>query len=832
MRFLIACFLLLCLLAPTAAADYTLGEHPRILINKAMLPELARRATAGGILSGDYEAMKNEADRMVATESARELFNTWRRPMDMLGACLVYLVERELGNDSAHVYARAVRNIWENESRKLGGPGYLLSNLGPGHFGIFALCYDWIHDYLTPEERKTYGDRLGTWLRFYTYGQQGIDYVGITLLWGDWLYNQTWGPEHLNVHNTRDGIVPKLFVALALSGAGTIHEADCRAFLDDWYTKIPRDCMPLFDMMGGVWSESMGHGIYANVQTTPWAFEAWRTATGMDWFQLGSETTFLKEMWRWAVHLNVPFNNRTAYLDDNTNPGLFEASMRNVAAIMGARYRDPVANRVAMDYDRGTNPENWFSINCLFRFVPFDVSVPALTPGQAGWPLSHLFEGAGHIHMRSRWDDPNATWAFFGAGPQYAGHSRDDEGHFLIAKKGWIVLRSGGQGHNDDDYYAGGSMPFNLVTVYDPNEVVRRDSSTASGGVNNPNDGGLIRRVYTSRTSSGGQRQERGNIAAYKHDLRYTYAAADLREGYSKSKLTEITRQFLYLRGEKEYFVIFDRVESTNAAFPKTWLLHMPDRPVLDGVETVLVADHVMSYSGTEAATWLSDPANTTHAVYSAGRARAFLKTLLPSDAKITLRGGTGHDFWGNPHNPEGRRNFTGKSTGLLPFVPWRLEVEPSAPRTRDYFLHVIEVTEEGQTAMTPVELLDNVPQGLGLRISPPGAQPVEVYLNSTGALGGGVRFGTGGLEEFPGTVDNSQSSGPRHDVDGDGRVGVKDALALILKLFRSPNDPELDFNGDGVVNVADVVALVRYMRDSGGPGRVPVLAGEEISSR
>ena len=43
-----------------------------------------------------------------------------------------------------------------------------------------------------------------------------------------------------------------------------------------------------------------------------------------------------------------------------------------------------------------------------------------------------MFRGAGHVYMHGGWEDPNATWAFFGAGPSYAGHSRDDEGHFLI----------------------------------------------------------------------------------------------------------------------------------------------------------------------------------------------------------------------------------------------------------------------------------------------------------------------------------------------------------------------------------------------------------------
>jgi hypothetical protein len=70
---------------------------------------------------------------------------------------------------------------------------------------------------------------------------------------------------------------------------------------------------------------------------------------------------------------------------------------------------------------------------------------------------------------------PDATWAFFGCGPQYAGHARDDQGHFLICKRGALVSRQGGQGNNDSDYYAGGSLVFNIVTIFDPSEKFRRD---------------------------------------------------------------------------------------------------------------------------------------------------------------------------------------------------------------------------------------------------------------------------------------------------------------------------------------------------------------------
>ncbi len=823
MRMLIA--ILLVLLSPVlaGAAGYTLVDHPRILLNKSSLPELARRAHDGGMLGEDYIPLKQEADRIVAEETCHALDDVWHRPMDMLAACLVYLVERELGNDSAHVYARAVKRVWEkwDAAHPIYGTGAVLSTVGPGHFGSFAIAYDWIYDYLTPAERKTYGDKLATWLFYYT------NTAEITLQDGDWLYNQTWGPEHLNTPNCRDGITPKLLVALALSGAGTSYEASCKSFLDSWSRRIPEECMPLFDMMGGVWSESMGHGIYANVQTTPWAFEAWRTATGQDWFQLGSATTFLKDLNRWAVFLTVPFNNRTAYIDDNASPSTLQTTLKNVAPILGARYRDPVANWIAAGWQRGRWPDEWFGANTIFRFIPYDPAVATLTPGQAGWALSHLFEGAGHVYMRGKWDDPDATWAFFGAGPFYAAHSRDDEGHFLIAKKGWLVLRSGGTGHNDDDYYAGGSMPFNIITVYDQSEQFRRTVSNASGGVNNPNDGGLIRRVYTGRTEKGGQRQERGKITAYSHNLRYTYAAADLRDGYSRSKLNEITRQFLYLRGEKEFFVIFDRVEAMNASFPKTWFLHLPTRPTLDGTETVKVADHVLNYSGAKVSTWLSDPCRTDQEVLSGGRSRAFLSTLLPAGAAITLRGGPGYEFWGNPHNPDGNKNFTGKSTSAAPYVPWRLEVEPPAAAARDLFLHVLEVTDEGQTAPAPVELLQNDGQKVVLRITPSGGQPVEVRLNSTGDLGGAVRFGSGAEETLPVSPETSGQTGLRHDVNRDGRVGLSDALALILRIASGDTDQALDFNGDGTVSLSDVLALLRFLREAGTPGSGPYLAGK-----
>ncbi|MBN2288681.1 MAG: T9SS type A sorting domain-containing protein, partial [Candidatus Glassbacteria bacterium] len=630
-----------------------------------------------------------------------------------------------------------------------------------------------------------------------------------------WLYNQTWGPAHLNVGNTRDGITPKLFVALALYGAGTSYDEAAGRFLGSWEQRIPAECIPRFDEIGGVWSESFGHGSYGPTKVIPWAFEAWRTATGQDWFGLGTPDTYLKEMNKWAVHLCLPFNNQTALIDDNDG-GDLASEWVSVGPILGARYLDPVANYVTSLYERPVQSEWWYYVP-FHRFITYDPSVPASSPGRQGWPTARLFTGAGHVYLRSAWDDPQATWAFFGAGPWYANHSRDDEGHFLIAKKGWLVLRAGGQGHNDNDYYAGGSLVYNIVTIFDPNEEFARQSpgeeALAAGGTRNERDGGIIRHVY------GGEHQQviqRGHVEAFKHGRNYTYAAADLTDAYSRSKIREVTRQFLYLRGNREFFLVFDRVDATRAEYPKTWFLHIPTEPEVTGTGTEPVAGHVYSYPAAGAITWLSDPAGTGE-VLSSGRSRAFLRTLLPAGAVLTRRGGEGHEFWGHPHEPTAQYNHLGSESGRPPIVPWRLEVEaPQGPK-RDYFLHVLEIAGEQETAMSEVTLIEEDTTLVGVRIVPQDGQAVEVLFSRRGQMTAQVRSGDQGeFEQLPTEVDTTVEVGLRGDINGDGRLQISDVIALLLKARANPADPAVDFDLSGKYTMADAISLLLYIREQG----------------
>lgn len=644
--------------------------HPRLFIDDVR--ELARRCD--GPLAEDYAVVKQRADEAVRRGDIQYITNPWSVPEDLMNCGLAYLVERAKGRD-AKPYADVIIKQW--------GDGGIISNREGSHFGYHAIAYDWIYDALTSEQRVRFGDVLGSWLRFFT------DEPKILLKWGHWEYNQTWGPIHLNIMNSRDSLTQKLLIALAITGAGTSYEADAKTFLDSWNQRVPAECIPAFNRMGGVWSESFGHGGYGPVTVIPYAFCAWRTATGIDLLKQLEPWGYPVESPRWVAYTMMPHNDRTAWIDDG------DGSRPSAFARAAPMLHDGLS-RWFSDEGRQWLRERWQRVACC------DPSIAAVPPERL--PLGYLFPGAGHVYMRSAWNDPNATWAFFGCGPQFAGHARDDEGHFLICKRGALVSRQGGQGHNDSDYYAGGSLIFNIVTIYDPNEKFRRDK-------NNENDGGLIRHVY-----EGNLPQERGRIVAFEHNPRYTYAAANITKGYNAAKAREVTRQFLYLRGDREFFVVFDRVEATRPDFPRHFFLHVPTEPQRqDG-----------------SLTWLSLPeADGDKQVLSHGRSRMFLHTLLPQSAQIVTRGGLGQEAWGHPLEPTAQYNHATEGRAKPPICPWRIEVGDQGEGRRTLFLHVFEITDENVAQPTDVTFVP--PAGVDI------AGLWQVRFNPTGELGGTV---------------------------------------------------------------------------------------------
>ena len=49
-------------------------------------------------------------------------------------------------------------------------------------------------------------------------------------------------------------------------------------------------------------------------------------------------------------------------------------------------------------------------------------------------------------------------------------------------------------------------------------------------------------------------------------------------------------------------------------------------------------------------------------------------------------------------------------------------------------------------------------------------------------------------------------------DLNGDGKVDIADAVAVLEVMAKDGNDPEADLNGDGKVDIADFVAVLEIM--------------------
>ena len=124
----------------------------------------------------------------------------------------------------------------------------------------------------------------------------------------------------------------------------------------------------------------------------------------------------------------------------------------------------------------------------------------------------------------------------------------------------------------------------------------------------------------------------------------------------------------------------------------------------------------------------------------STGRSRAFLKTLLPTTATIVKRGGDGHQLWGNPHEPSAQYNHVGSRSLRPPIVPWRLEVEGPGGETKGEFLHVLEVGEEDDAAMSDVELVKTDDQA-GVSLDAAGTH-VIIRFARQGPLAASLKIG------------------------------------------------------------------------------------------
>jgi hypothetical protein len=279
-----------------------------------------------------------------------------------------------------------------------------------------------------------------------------------------------------------------------------------------------------------------------------------------------------------------------------------------------------------------------------------------LDPAAAGMDLAHLAGGIGKVYARSDWS-ADASWLRFECGPWWNQHQHSEAGHFDIFRREPLATESG----EYCDWNAPHAMNWlvrsiahNCILIHQEGE--RWHHHRNPDGQEMANDGGQGNRSIVTMAVDAWRRYaedlQRGRIAAYRSEPEFMYVAGDATAAYARAKARLVMRQIVFIR--PHVFVIFDQVVSTRPEYEKTWLLHCQNEPAIDG-NRVRIAN---------------------------GAGELHVQTLLPESARIEKV--FGYTYGGQTYEP------------LHPFEPadlvpkWRIEVKPSTPAEKDFFLHVL----------------------------------------------------------------------------------------------------------------------------------------------
>jgi heparin/heparan-sulfate lyase len=402
------------------------------------------------------------------------------------------------------------------------------------------------------------------------------------------------------------------------------------------------------------------------------------------------------------------------------------------------RFKDPYAAWI-MRKSGWVDTTDW--LIPIAKFLWDDPNVeprdPALST-EAEISRHYLFRGIGHLVMRDGWG-PNSTLVQFNSGPYLAKHDHLDQNHFIIYHKGYLAPESGADYTDIEsphylNYYRR-TIAHNTMLVYKPGEKFFWAENLWQAA----NDGG--QRMDSSRYWNTVRSREdfektrdlwaTGNMEAtdYKPDA-YHYARGNATRAYSESKVEHFTRELVYTPNNN-VVIVFDRVRSTDASYKKVWLLHGVNEP-----------NFAAAGNGRSIGQGGTSYSNASAFTFEDGQGRLRVHTLLPRERDVVKRGGKGWEFWtpgdefggnwGSGRNwesdpPEGGslpadpylrkmwKTFYGESFEKLSpsnakaIVPaaWRVEVSPAKPAKEDFFLHVLEIGDKGQTRTPKIELAD-----------------------------------------------------------------------------------------------------------------------------
>jgi heparin/heparan-sulfate lyase len=557
-----------------------------------------------------------------------------------------------------------------------------------------TLAWDWLYNDLTETERRTHMSRL-------------VRVIDNVLKAKPSIYR-----ENISGYTTGFYGVQNCLWFIGCTAFGTGIEPE---LVNKWLVWGHDENMKLLEYRkkacgddGGGASPTLGYvfGAY------PWAeqnfFYTWLSSTGEnmvpDWPAGATLTNYI--IWNWIAAEPAPLEfgyGDTPHTTNRLPIGQLYTHMANIRHLYSAAA--PKAAALARHIQQMVPTQSYSNTWFIYPFLLSRLGSSPEPFFPESLPSARNFETMGQIFMRSGMGRDD-TYCLFSCGGTLTQHRHYDALNFVIYHRGFLALDSGTRyeefenGQHLANYYAQ-TVAHNCVVIHQPGEPPA------------PYWGGKV------LGNHGGQHKQLGSVVkAFETNQDYVYVAGDATACYRHGPVKQqgglalaekcdmVTRQLVFLM--PNHFVVFDRVQTTDASYRKDWLLHTADKPVIS--DRTIRADQ--------------------------GDGRMYCRTLLPADAVLTPVGGPGKEFFA------AGQNWDIVSGGLKPenlalMGQWRVEVTPGAPRKQDVFLHVVQVGDQKLDGTDETTLLE-ADGTCGVRLIS-GGRTWEVVFNTTGPLGGHI---------------------------------------------------------------------------------------------
>jgi heparin/heparan-sulfate lyase len=688
-------------------------DHPRLFLNRDLLPQIRERAKSE--CAPEFAAIKKEVDELPG--DAPMIFNpdpVERHPDGSLKVkpgqqghtlfkynggdqavrcALVYLVtgEEKYAAKAKNYLQLAVRVFqWTAENN------IWVDLLGTTRINALA-AYDWIHDTMTPEERKAFLLPV-------------LDYLTESQPEGSYKFRRTiGGPEDGNYGER----ALMYFAGLAGYGDG-IDDARCADF-------IRRGAELFVAMMDHREKTSAGSGLLSAI-TISYSFGAYPNSTFL--FLHSWKSAFGEDLsGRWAQMADYPTWFDFSMIRQEPGQNFLQFGIGDVPHTDNEFYAVPMYTHLAQSIhfygqkhpEKARNayaviaelPEKRRGFVTPYPFLPFLLNnFDAAGIAGAKPPVEPDYFHApsfGLLIVRSG-RGPRDTYASFRFGSSLGNHQHYDELSFVIYKDGFLALDSGSRTETDHHHnFTAQSVAHNTILIHDDNEPMPpfwRSWSYKPDGKTYFNHGGQNSKIDAK-------------MLALESGPGYVYAAGDATKSYADTKSREVVRQFVYIR--PDYFVVYDRVASAKPAQKKEFILHFQNLPQKIG-EQKFRADH---------------------------GGRLFVTTLLPENAVIEFVGGPGREFWASGRNWEleggDQWDKIYKLTGK-----WRMEVSEAKTVKACRFLHFLQAAVPGTETSAAAEYLKNDRED-GVRFTAADGKIWEVWFNRSGEVGCRIETKTSG---------------------------------------------------------------------------------------